>query len=139
MSSKFKFYLRQRRIKQAVLAKVMGVDQTLISLWCTGKCKPPITRIPELSIALGTTIEETVLMFCKSEEEEAKMDEKPLASFDTDILTDDERLIIEAFRKSKNPDKFFNDSMDFFRQALGQSASSADSVPSDHPEFCENN
>lgn len=139
MSSKFKLCLRQRKITQSKLAMTLGVDQTLISLWCTGKCRPPITRIPDLSIALGTTIEETVLMFCKSEEKEAKMDEKPLASFDTDILTDDERLIIEAFRKSKDPDKFFNDSMDFFRQALEQSALSADNVPSDHLEFCENN
>lgn len=63
----FKEYLKENLIKQDELAKELNVTQSLISLWCSGKCKPSLPLFIKLSKYLKLSLDKTVELFNKKE------------------------------------------------------------------------
>ena len=55
-----KSLLKESKIKQADVATTLGVHQTLVSQWCTGKSKPNISCIKGLSKILNKPIDEII-------------------------------------------------------------------------------
>ena len=66
---RFKKLLKEAKVTQSELAKILGVHQTLISQWCNGQSKPGVDRIEQISIALNQPIETVVKCFSKDKEE----------------------------------------------------------------------
>lgn len=61
----FKTLLKEKQVTQLDLAEKLGVHQTLISLWCRGKCKPSVSCVKDISDALGASLEQVVSCFEK--------------------------------------------------------------------------
>lgn len=61
----FREFLKENLIKQEELAKELNVTQSLISLWCSGKCKPSLPLIIKLSKFIKLSLDETVELFEK--------------------------------------------------------------------------
>ena len=47
--NKFKQFMEKHRLKQKELAELLGVNQSLISQWCTGRCKPNILQVDKIA------------------------------------------------------------------------------------------
>lgn len=65
--NEFKKLLRDSRITQTEISKVLGVHQTLISQWCHEKSKPNIHQVMTMAKHLGVPIEKIVICFEKKE------------------------------------------------------------------------
>ena len=59
----FKALLKEKQVTQLDMAEKLGVHQTLISLWCRGKCKPSISCVKKISELLGASLEEVISCF----------------------------------------------------------------------------
>ena len=66
--SKFKYLLKEKNVTQCVVAKKLGVHQTLISQWCVGKGKPTIEQAPVIAKELGVSVEDVIACFVTSDE-----------------------------------------------------------------------
>lgn len=53
-----KYYRLAKGLTQAALARAMGVDQSVISDWETGRSSPSSGRLPRLAELLGVTIDQ---------------------------------------------------------------------------------
>ena len=60
--NKFKEFLQEKNIKQKDLAAHLGVNQSLISQWCTDRCKPSISVVPD--IAKYAKVSVSVILKC---------------------------------------------------------------------------
>lgn len=60
---KFKQLLKEKRKTQQEIAKTIGVHQTLISQWCTGKGCPNIHQVSIISNYLCVSVEEIINCF----------------------------------------------------------------------------
>ena len=63
--SKFKELLKNNHITQNELARELGVHQTLISQWCSGKGKPSILHVAALSRYIGVSTDIVIDCFNK--------------------------------------------------------------------------
>ncbi|MFI3128424.1 MAG: helix-turn-helix transcriptional regulator [Bacillota bacterium] len=61
----FKELMKEKSIKQQVLADKLNVSQVLISKWVNGMCQPQIDMLPSIAKVLGVSIEEVVKCFQK--------------------------------------------------------------------------
>ena len=61
--NKFKMLLVERKVKNKDLAKHLGVNPSLVSQWCTGRCKPTILQISSIAKYTKVTINRIVLCF----------------------------------------------------------------------------
>jgi transcriptional regulator with XRE-family HTH domain len=59
----FKTLIRSRGVTQQQLADSIGVHQTLVSQWCTGKCAPNVFQISKIAARLGVTADDVVASF----------------------------------------------------------------------------
>lgn len=66
----FKSIMRASLKTQSALAEELGVTQTLVSAWCVGKCRPSVSKIPQIAKFLGTTTEEIVNSFAENNQVE---------------------------------------------------------------------
>lgn len=51
-------------LTQAELAKAVGVDQTAVHMWESGKNNPRFTHLQKLAIALDCTVDEIMRPVC---------------------------------------------------------------------------
>ena len=63
----FKDLLKEKKITQSNLARALGVDQTLISQWCHGKCKPNVNQVDDIITYTGIPAETIIACFRQSE------------------------------------------------------------------------
>ena len=61
----FKQYIKENLITQTELAQKLGVSQSLISLWCSGKCRPSFPLLIKLSKILNLTVDDVAHLFEK--------------------------------------------------------------------------
>lgn len=59
--------IKDKHIKQESLAKELGVTQSTISLWCSGKTYPTLDKIPKLARLLNYSIFELINVLIKEE------------------------------------------------------------------------
>jgi transcriptional regulator with XRE-family HTH domain len=59
----FKTFVKQKGSTQQALADALGVHQTLVSQWCTGKCKPNVHQISKIASTLNASVGEVVDAF----------------------------------------------------------------------------
>lgn len=62
----FKQLMKEKKISQQNLADKLGVHQTLISQWCTGKGCPTIHQVSAISECLCVPIEKIIGCFANN-------------------------------------------------------------------------
>lgn len=55
--------------KQRELASELGVTQQAVSSWESGRCQPPIEKLPKLADTLGCSIKELVFALIEAQEQ----------------------------------------------------------------------
>lgn len=55
--------------KQRELANILGVTQQAVSSWVSGRCQPPIKKIPKLAKVLNCSVEEVVFALIEAQEQ----------------------------------------------------------------------
>ena len=63
---RFRELMKSKSQTQVLLAKQLGVTQSLISQWMNGKCQPQVDMIPDIAKVLNCTVEEVVNCFKKA-------------------------------------------------------------------------
>ena len=58
MGKKLKAYLKRNNLKQGEFAKMLGVGESLVSLWISDKRRPGRNRLVQLSQVTGIKIED---------------------------------------------------------------------------------
>lgn len=52
--------LKERNLTQQSVADALGVHQTLVSQWCTGRTKPSLEYAQKLAVLLGVSTDDII-------------------------------------------------------------------------------
>ena len=70
----FKLLLKEKKVLQREIAEHLGVNQTLISQWCTGLCKPSISVVREIAKYLDVSAERVCACFEKEKKKNRRFE-----------------------------------------------------------------
>ena len=65
--------VKRKKVLQREIAEHLGVNQTLISQWCTGLCKPSISVVREIAKYLDVSAERVCACFEKEKKEKSEI------------------------------------------------------------------